>query len=152
MVRVSMRWPLLLLPALCLLGCDAEPRAEPPQKTPAVTVGQPPTAEEEAAGIRYIPRDSEPRLVNQETVVAMLKRHYPDALVQQGVDARVTLWLFVDESGAVAEKQIQKSSGYESIDQAALQLADSMAYSPAEHEGTPVGVWIAQAVEFRAPE
>jgi len=146
-----MRLPLLL-PVLCLLGCAAEPEAEPSPEAPAVTVGQPPTTDEAAAGIRYIPRDSEPRLVNPETVVAMLKRHYPDALVQQDVDARVTLWLFVDESGAVAEKQIQKSSGYASIDQAALQLADSMVYSPAEHEGTRVGVWIAQAVEFRAPE
>ena len=146
-----MRLPLLI-PALFLLGCAAEPEAEPAQDAPAVSVGRPPTTEEAAVGIRYIPRDSEPRLVNQEAVVAMLKRHYPDALKQQGVDARVTLWLFVDESGAVAEKQIQKSSGYESIDQAALQLVDSMLYSPAEHEGAPVGVWVAQAVEFRAPE
>ena len=96
----------------------------------------------------YIPRDIEPRLKNGSDIKRLLQRLYPSMLREAGISGQVTLWVFVDESGNAAKSQVQKSSGYPAFDNAATQIVDQMEFSPAMNRDKPVGVWVAQRIDF----
>ena len=96
----------------------------------------------------YIPRDVEPRLKNGSEVRRVLERSYPSMLREAGIGGRVILWVFVDEDGKAARTQVQTSSGYAQLDAAAEQVAAEMEFSPAMNRDRPVGVWIAQPIDF----
>ena len=96
----------------------------------------------------YIPRDVEPRLKNGREIQRLLQRLYPSMLREAGISGEVTLWVFVNESGKAAKSQVQKSSGYPAFDNAASQIVDQMEFSPAMNRDKPVGVWVAQRIDF----
>jgi TonB family protein len=50
----------------------------------------------------------------------------------------------------VDDTRIHESSGYEALDQAAINVARAMRFSPAEHEGAAVAVWIQLPIRFAA--
>ena len=60
----------------------------------------------------------------------------------------VEVWVFVDERGSAARSQIHTSSGYPALDNAAAQIVEQMEFSPAMNRDKPVGVWIAQPIDF----
>lgn len=99
--------------------------------------------------LTYVERDVEPTLVNSEEVRSLLERFYADSLKQEGVGGRVLLWLQISEAGTVTDMKIRTSSGYDVLDEAAREIAASMRFTPAENEGDPVSVWIAQPIDFR---
>lgn len=94
-------------------------------------------------------RDADPRLTNVDEVRERLTQVYPDDLREAGVEGRVVLWLHVDAEGRVTETRIQGSSEVEALDEAAMQVAESMEFEPAEIDGSPRAVWIQQPVSFR---
>ena len=96
----------------------------------------------------YIPRDVEPRLLNGRDIQRLLQRLYPSMLREAGISGQVTLWVFVDEAGRAAKSQVQNSSGYPAFDNAAQQIVDQMEFSPAMNRDKPVGVWVAQRIDF----
>lgn len=136
------------LPCLViLLAACGEPESQDtpdPEMTPSAPAEQSETAEAE-----YTFWDTEPVLLNGTEIVDVLERLYPAELKEEGVGGRVVVWMFVDDSGAVAETKVQKSSGYPALDEAAQSIADSMRFTPAEHDGSPVSVWIAQPIDFQ---
>ena len=67
-------------------------------------------------------------------------------LEQEGV---VGLLLFVGPDGRVTEVQVEKSSGYPALDQAAAAEARRWRFLPAQNEGQPVGAWHRISVRFR---
>jgi len=91
----------------------------------------------------------EPRLKNGRDIQKLLQRLYPSMLREAGISGEVTLWVFVDESGKAAKSQVQKSSGYPAFDNAATQIVDQMQFSPAMNRDKPVGVWVAQRIDFK---
>jgi len=96
----------------------------------------------------YIPRDVEPRLKNGSYVQRVLQRSYPTMLREAGIGGSVILWVFVDEKGIAAKSQVQTSSGYAQLDAAAEQVAAEMEFAPAMNRDKPVGVWVAQRIDF----
>ena len=78
----------------------------------------------------------------------LLERLYPPMLKEAGIGGRVLLWVFVDETGRAARSQIHTSSGYPALDNAAAQIVEQMEFSPAMNRDKPVGVWIAQPIDF----
>jgi TonB family protein len=96
----------------------------------------------------YIPRDVEPRLKNGRDIQRLLERLYPPMLREAGIGGRVLLWVFVDAQGQAAKSQIHTSSGYPALDNAAAQIVEQMEFSPAMNRDKPVGVWIAQPIDF----
>lgn len=98
---------------------------------------------------RYVPRDVEPRATNDEEIRRLLERHYPPTLRDAGVEGSVTLWIFVDEDGGVAEARVRASSGYEAFDRAALEVAEEMEFEPAVSRDRPIGVWVTRRIGFR---
>lgn len=97
----------------------------------------------------FIPRDVEPRLKNRDEMQVALRRHYPDALREAGIEATVVLWIFVDRTGEVSRVRVEASSGYEAVDTAAENVARAMEFEPALNRDRAVGVWVRQAVRFR---
>lgn len=98
--------------------------------------------------LTYVERDVEPVLVNGDEVRLLLERLYTDSLKHEGVGGRVLLWMQIGESGVVTDTKIRTSSGYPILDDAAREVAASMRFTPAENEGDPVAVWIAQPIDF----
>ncbi|MFW6192291.1 MAG: TonB family protein [Gemmatimonadota bacterium] len=108
-------------------------------------------AETEADGPAMIPRDVEPRLVNVDEVTETLQAVYPEDLSDEGVGGEVVLWLYVGTDGSISDVRVHESSGVEDLDEAAEEVAASMEFEPATHEGSPKAVWIQQPINFRAP-
>jgi len=73
---------------------------------------------------------------------------YPDLARQAGVEGVVTLWIYVNADGTVADVQLYNSSGVSSLDQAAMAAAGNTRWSPARNNGQPVGVWTSLSYNF----
>ena len=140
-----MRYALALL-ILFLSGCN-EPATEDMPEVAAETAV--PAEATDGAEPEYVPVDVPPVLTNAEDVRELLQKLYPASLKEEGIGGTVTVWMWVDEAGTVTETRMQKSSGHDSLDEAAQQVAASMIFTPAENEGGPVSVWVAQPIEFR---
>ena len=78
---------------------------------------------------------------------------YPPALLEQGIEGRVLLRLYVDAQGRLVgdSTRIAESSGYPALDSAAVQGAASLRFSPALRRGRPVSGQFLQPVHFRNP-
>ncbi|MFL5517973.1 MAG: energy transducer TonB [Gemmatimonadales bacterium] len=78
---------------------------------------------------------------------------YPPALLEQGIEGRVLLRLYVDSQGRLVgdSSRIAESSGYPALDSAAVQGAPSLRFSPALRRGRPVSAPFLQPVHFRNP-
>jgi len=99
--------------------------------------------------LAHVESDVAPRLMNGDEVRSLLGQLYPDSLKLKGVGGRVVLWVRVSESGTVIETKTQTPSGNDVLDEAAKEIAAAMRFAPAENEGDPVSVWIAQPIDFR---
>lgn len=99
----------------------------------------------QAAGSRP---DEAPAIVNKE-----LPFRYPAALYARKVQGNVTLRLYVDSVGRVHPEstRVEESSGYGSLDSAAVRGSQQLEFSPAKLRGQPVGTSILFPVYFRHP-
>jgi protein TonB len=94
------------------------------------------------------PADQPPVAINPVTPMV-----YPPALLEQGIEGRVLLRLYVDASGTLVPDSIRvaESSGYPALDSAALSGARELRFSPALRNGRPVSAPFLQPVHFRHP-
>ena len=78
---------------------------------------------------------------------------YPPALLEQGIEGRVLLRLFVDAQGKLIpdSTRLAESSGYPALDSAALGGAKELRFSPALRNGRAVAAPFLQPVHFRHP-
>lgn len=118
------------------------------EENPVENLPPPPAGADPSATPSYIARDVEPRLRNGRDIQQLLERLYPPMLKEAGIGGRVLLWVFVDERGSAARSQVHTSSGYPALDNAAAQIVEQMEFSPAMNRDKPVGVWIAQPIDF----
>lgn len=77
---------------------------------------------------------------------------YPPALLEQGIEGRVLLRLYVDAGGNVIpdSTRIAESSGYPALDSAALAGAPELHFSPALLQGRPIAAPFLQPVQFHS--
>lgn len=107
-----------------------------------VTLGDhQPAATESAA-------DQPPVAINPVTPMV-----YPPGLLEQGIEGRVLLRLYVDAQGTLVpdSTRIAESSGYPALDSAALTGSTDLRFSPALRNGRPVAAPFLQPVHFRHP-
>jgi TonB family protein len=92
--------------------------------------------------------DEAPKMLNKE-----LPFHYPPALFAKKVQGNVTLRLFIDRDGHVRadSTQVVESSGYSSLDSAAIRGSQELQFVPAKTKGEPLSVTILFPVYFRFP-
>lgn len=93
--------------------------------------------------------DEAPVIVNKS-----LPFRYPAPLYARKVQGNVTLRLFVDSDGHVRQDstRVEESSGYPSLDSAAVAGARELQFVPAKLHGEPMGVVVLFPVYFRHPE
>ena len=87
-------------------------------------------------------------------VNAELPFRYPPALYTRKVQGNVTLRLFIDRDGQVLadSTRVEESSGYSSLDSAAVKGSQELHFIPAKLRGEPLGVSVLFPVYFRHPE
>ncbi len=98
---------------------------------------------------QFTPFTIRPELQNPTEVARALERHYPPMLREAGLGGTVNVWFFIDDDGRVLKTQLKASSGYDAFDQAALQVASMMRFSPAWNRDQKVPVWVSFNVTFQ---
>jgi TonB family protein len=93
--------------------------------------------------------DEPPVMVNAE-----LPFRYPAALYARRVQGNVMLRLFVDRDGRILAEstRVEESSGYPSLDSAAVIGSQDLYFIPAKLRGEPLAVSVLFPVYFRHPE
>jgi TonB family protein len=90
-----------------------------------------------------------PRMENPAEVQRRLRAAVPANERHQNRVTRCVLWVFVDETGTVRSAHIEASSGSEAFDEAALEVAREMRFTPATSAGSPVAMWVQQTLSIR---
>ncbi len=93
--------------------------------------------------------DEPPVMVNKD-----LPFRYPAALYARKVQANVMLRLFVDRDGRIFpdSTRVEESSGFPSLDSAAVIGSQELHFIPAKLHGEPMAVSVLFPVYFRHPE
>lgn len=78
--------------------------------------------------------------------------HYPEDLWDAGVEGETLLRLFVNPLGAVDSTRIERTSGHEAFDSAAVAGSRDLRFEPARQGDEPVGVWVLLPVQFELPD
>lgn len=151
--------PALAATLLVISACSEAPtapvvpEAAPTPPTDAAPVAEANTGNEANTGDetpRFVPYDTPPRLRNAREVSRTLQELYPAELKEAGVGGMANVWLFIDETGIVQDAQLNRSSGVDEIDAAALELAGTMDFEPARNRDRAVAVWVAIPITFSA--
>ncbi len=66
--------------------------------------------------------------------------------------AKVSLLLVVDAAGKVTRADVEKGSGFEPFDRAAVEAAKRLVFEPAKRGGTPVAAKVRHTYEFAPPK
>lgn len=98
-----------------------------------------------SCGLFYTAR---PEIKNRATVARAIEWAYPRILREQGIGGTVTVRFFLDEEGNVTRALVNKSSGYKALDEAALEVANVIEFTPALNQGKGVPVWYSLPITF----
>lgn len=99
----------------------------------------------------FTPYEIRPTLVNDRDVQEALLRYYPPTFKSAGIGGITTLWIFIDENGAVKNTKVVESSGFRELDAVAERVMREAAhFSPAYNRDMKVPVWIQMPVTFEA--
>ena len=106
------------------------------------------TADDAFSGVGPRP-DVLPVMLNKD-----LPFRYPPSLYSKKVQANVTLRVFIDKEGQIVPESthVAESSGYPTLDSAAVTGSGDLRFIPAKTRGEPVPVSILFPVYFRHPE
>jgi TonB family protein len=114
----------------------------------------PPTTSQDTEDLANVPQltpfDVKPRVLNQAAVIRSVERNYPSMLRDAGIGGTVEVWFFLDVDGTILNTQLKLSSGQAGLDEAAMNVADIVKFSPAENRDRPVQVWVSQTITFHA--
>jgi TonB family protein len=119
--------------------------AAPAVPTNVVAAGATPTGPDQPVASQF---DVPPQVRNTERVRQQLEREYPIGLRTTNVGGTVELWFYVDERGGVDRFQLKKSSGIAALDEAALEVARVVQFTPGMRNGTPAAGWWHIGVAF----
>lgn len=115
---------------------------------PPPTTGAGSGAEDIARAPVFTPFTVAPHLKNESEVGRALERNYPPLLRDAGIGGKVTMWFFIDEEGKVLKTQVNESSGYQALDEAATKVAVLMQFTPAYNRDKKVQVWVSIPIMF----
>jgi periplasmic protein TonB len=98
----------------------------------------------------FTPMTVRPELQNSAEIQRVLIRNYPPLLRDAGIGGTPIVWFFIDENGRVLKTQLSKSSGYPALDEASINVAQQMRFSPALNRDKKVQVWVEIPIVFTA--
>ncbi len=121
-----------------------EPRPGPAAPAPA------PTAQPTS-----VAREDAPQVTPPEFAAAYLrntKPRYPASARRNGESGTVLLKVLVTREGLAARVELESSSGYNALDQSALETVKRWRFTPAQRGGNPVEIWVRMPIAFRLEE
>ena len=98
----------------------------------------------------FTPMTVRPEIRNRAEIIAALTTEHPAALRAAGIGGTAVVLFYVSDTGQVLHNRVGESSGHEGLDQAALKVAAVYEFTPAQHRGEPVPVWIQLPITFDA--
>ncbi len=101
-----------------------------------------------SAAPTFTPYTVRPDIKNRTAVARALEREYPPLLRDAGIGGTVQVWFFIDEDGKVVNTQVNESSGHKALDDAAIQVANIIEFTPALNRDKRVPVWISLPITF----
>jgi TonB family protein len=96
----------------------------------------------------FTPMTVRPTLTNANDVSQALMREYPAMLRDAGIGGAPVMWIYIDENGLVADTRVHETSGYEALDQAAMNVARVMTFTPARNGDDVVATWVQIPIRF----
>jgi len=97
----------------------------------------------------FTPYEVPPKLLNPREVERKLSVEYPPLLRDAGIGGQVMVLFFIDAQGRVEDTRIDTSSGHQSLDEAAMDVAEIMEFAPAQNRDQDVPVWISLPITFQ---
>jgi serine protease Do len=82
-------------------------------------------------------------------LTSSLEEFYPPAMRRLGIEGEVMVRIRIDTSGCVSALGIVGSSGSDALDQAAMRMAETQAFYPAERNGHAVIFEAAEPINFK---
>jgi len=73
---------------------------------------------------------------------------YPPLSKRLGEQGQVVIRAFIDANGTATQAEVRTSSGYDRLDQAALQTVLKWRYVPGKRAGMPEGMWFNVPIHF----
>ncbi len=147
-------------------GAKPEPEEEPPEvegvqdpimesaptffDIPAEDLPPPPERSEKdiSAAPTFTPFTVKPDIKNRAEILRALERAYPPLLRDAGVGGTVDVWFFIDDQGVVQRTAVDKTSGHQALDEAALEVAGVIEFTAALNRDKRVPVWISLPITF----
>lgn len=132
---------------------ESKPTAMPPpaapalnQPAPVATVPSPSVSTESKTPstpiAKDIPANANAAYLNNP------KPNYPRTARQRHWEGRVVLQVFVTADGRCGELSVQRSSGHEALDEAAMDAVRQWRFVPGKHGDTAVASWVNVPIEF----
>ncbi len=134
-------------PARALVGPSAASESAPDHPELCVLLIGPRPVDVELALARP------PELLNGSDVLGALFGNIPYGGEETGTPGLAgpgaTARFLVDETGVVQQQRIDRSSGYEALDEALLGIGPLASFSPAENEDGPTALWVRMSANVR---
>ena len=118
-----------------------------PQRTAPVAAVAPPAAESAAPPAPPAP----PRIELPSSSADYLNNPpppYPPLSKRLGEQGKVVIRAFIDANGTATQAEVRTSSGYDRLDQAALQTVLKWRYVPGKRAGVSEGMWFNVPIHF----
>jgi len=101
-----------------------------------------------AAAPTFTPYTVRPDIMNRAEVARALEEAYPPLLRDAGVGGTTQVWFFIDAGGVVQRVQVNQTSGHQALDEAAVEVAWKIRFTPALKDDVKVPVWISLPITF----
>ena len=121
------------------------------EENPIEDLPPPPTddgAVDIAAAPVFTPMTVRPEIRNRREIQLALMREYPPILRDAGIGGTVVVWFFISEEGVVQDRRVSRTSGQVQFDNAALEVASVIRFTPALNRDQRVAVWIELPITF----
>ncbi len=122
------------------------------ESNPVEALPPPPSVEEEvdiSERPTFTPFTVAPDILNRAEIQQAMVKNYPPLLREAGIGGEVRVFFFIDEEGRVQDTRIDRSSGHQSLDEAALAVAGMYRFSPALNRDKRVKVWVSFPIQFQ---
>lgn len=96
----------------------------------------------------FTPFTVAPEILNRDEIIKAMGAAYPKILRDAGIGGVVRVYFFINEEGIVQTMRIDRSSGHQRLDEAALSVAGMYRFSPAINRDTRVPVWVSFPIRF----
>jgi protein TonB len=94
------------------------------------------------------PRAIVPGTNIKQTYQPDISDYYPESSRRAGEEGRATIKVCVNVQGKIDSADVQTSSGFPALDQAAVRLAKASRFKPATQEGRPISNCVGLPVKF----